>query len=337
VSRSAQVPVLEAGTAVWSSARWREQAVAWMDERLAAAGAARVGEVEQPRVRAWSTLLTAPTTIGRVWLKASREATAFEASLYRILARVSPESVLAPLATDEARGWVLLPDGGPTLALAALDPAAALETILPHYARLQLAAAPHVGELIAAGVEDMRPEAMPPRFGEAVEMARAFVSVRGRPGDAEALERVVALREPFRGWCERLAASPVPHSIDHNDLHERNILVEPAGETLRPRFFDWGDAVVAHPFASMLVTLDSLRQRLRRDDHRVARVRDAYLEVFSDVAPHAELVATLALACRVAKVARALTFARAVAGLGDDGNPALIRGPFEALRSLVDG
>jgi hypothetical protein len=43
-----------------------------------------------------------------------------------------------------------------------------------------------------------------------------------------------------------------------------------------------------------------------------ARARDAYLEVFADLAPHQELVETLALACRVAKIARALTWERAL-------------------------
>ena len=42
------------------------------------------------------------------------------------------------------------------------------------------------------------------------------------------------------------------------------------------------------------------------------RARDAYLGEFRDLGPHAELVATLELACRVAKVARALTWERAL-------------------------
>ncbi|MET0578739.1 MAG: hypothetical protein ABW122_08775, partial [Ilumatobacteraceae bacterium] len=43
------------GVAVWESDTWRVTALAWMDDRLAAAGIARLGDVEQPRVRPWAS------------------------------------------------------------------------------------------------------------------------------------------------------------------------------------------------------------------------------------------------------------------------------------------
>jgi hypothetical protein len=112
-------------------------------------------------------------------------------------------------------------------------------------------------------------------------------------------------------WCERLAASPLPASLDHNDLHPWNIL---AGG----RYYDWGDSVVAHPLAAMLVPLGFVQQSLGagRD---FAGARDAYLDVFADLAPHSELVETLALACRVAKIARALTWERALRAAREQG------------------
>ena len=66
-------------------------------------------------------------------------------------------------------------------------------------------------------------------------------------------------------------------------------------------------------------------------------IRDAYLKIFSDLAPHAELVATLELACRVGKVARALTWARAVAQSDpDELDDHYARAPVACLRSLLD-
>src|SRR5215208_868062 len=115
---------------LWSSPAWREQAVGWIDRRLAEAGLARTGAVEQPRVRPWATVLRAHTTGGDVWMKAAGAATAFEAGLYELLAREAPEDVLTPLAVDAPRGWMLLPDGGPTVEEL---PAAALA----QYGRLQ--------------------------------------------------------------------------------------------------------------------------------------------------------------------------------------------------------
>jgi aminoglycoside phosphotransferase (APT) family kinase protein len=94
-------------------------------------------------------------------------------------------------------------------------------------------------------------------------------------------------------------------SIDHNDLHTGNVFLDEHGGV---RFYDWGDAVVAHPFASLLVAVSVLRMHLDvgPDDPAVTRSRDAYLEVWSDLAPRAELVAELAVACWVGKIARVL-------------------------------
>ena len=74
-------------TAAWSSASWLAEATAWLDERLAAAGLERTGAVEQPRLRPWATVLSAPTSGGTVWLKACGEAVEHEPPLYALLAR----------------------------------------------------------------------------------------------------------------------------------------------------------------------------------------------------------------------------------------------------------
>jgi hypothetical protein len=67
------------------------------------------------------------------------------------------------------------------------------------------------------------------------------------------------------------------------------------------------------------------------------RLRDGYLEVFSDLGPHRELVVTLELACRVGKVARALTWQRAIGALGwDEVDDDWARGPIESMDSLLD-
>ena len=195
-------------------------------------GLARTGAVEQPRVRPWATVLRIPTSAGAVWLKATGPEVAFEVRLYELLVRVAPERVLTPLATDAARGWLLLPDGGPSLADRGIDIAAAL----PVYARLQLDLAPHVEELLALGVADMRPAAMPARFDEAL----AAIG-----GD----DRLAALRPAVAEWCERLAASPVPASIDHNDLHG-----------------------VQHPGRRALLRLGRCRRRAPVREHARARV-----------------------------------------------------------------
>ena len=139
----------------------------------------------------------------------------------------------------------------------------------------------------------------------------------------------------MRGWCERLAASPLPPSLDHNDLHDRNVLV---GEDGGLRYYDWGDSVVAHPFAAMLVPLDLVR-RAARARAGFVRARDAYLDVFADRGPRTELAETLTLACRVATIARALTWHRALQAAreqGEEVDPAWAGAPLATLATLLE-
>jgi Phosphotransferase enzyme family len=331
----------ETGIELWRSQLWLKTATSWLDEQLAGAGIRRTGAVEQPHLRPWATVLKAPTTAGTVWLKANGPGTAFEAGLYELLARVAPARVLVPIAVDVTRGWVAMPDGGPPLAdrVAGADLACALAAILPRYGELQRDFAPEAERALALGVADMRAERMPGRFEEALDVVGGYLRRYGDTADNEALRRVAAIGERYRSWCARLAAAPGPPSLDHNDLHTWNMLVTNPGRPDEVRFYDWGDAVVAHPFATMLVALGWAQRQLKVDLYaaELVRIRDAYLEPFSDLASRDELVEALELACRVGKVARALTWARAVTQSDpDELDNHYAAAPLQCLRSLLD-
>jgi hypothetical protein len=95
---------------------------------------------------------------------------------------------------------------------------------------------------------------------------------------------------------------------------------------------------VAHPFSSMLVGLGYLHTQvgIPIESPELTRLRDAYLDGFRDLAPHRELVETLEVACRVGKVARSLTWERALRAQGDDAPPDFAAAPMETLASLLD-
>ena len=269
-------------------------------------------------------------------VKAAGPGTAFEVALYELLARTVSDHVLRPIAADPRRGWIVLPDGGPVLATRAAgdDLVDGLVAAIVRYGRLQRELEPHVDELLALGVSDMRPAAMPARFAEALEAAAIGADAAGRA----TLREVAALEQSVVARCERLAASPGQPSLDHNDLHPWNILDDGAGGV---RYYDWGDSVVAHPFAAMLVPLGFVQRGLDAglDDPRFLRARDAYLDVFGDLAPRAELAETLALACHVAKIARALTWHRALQAAREQGEEVdrdWATAPLETLATLLD-
>lgn len=298
-------------------------AVAWMEAELAAAGIEPTGPLEITRARPWASVGRVPTSRGLLWLKVAAPATAFEAAIYVQLAEVAPEHVLAPVALAPAHGWLLLPDGGPPLGQELEGDAlvAALARALAAYGELQRAVAPRVDALLAAGVHDMRPHVLPARFDA------ALAAIADAP--AQLAQRLRALRPQVRDWCAQLAAAPGAATLDHNDLHPGNML--DGGR----RFYDWGDAVIAHPFACLLMPLGFVSGELGRDP---TPVLDAYLDGFADLAPRAELVATARLAIHVAKVARAHTWERALraAPPGDVDRERFRDAPAEALAALFD-
>jgi hypothetical protein len=307
----------DAGTAVWGSDAWREQALAWFDARLGEHGIQRSGVAEQPHLRPWATALRAPTSRGVFWMKAAAPGTAFEIRLYPVLSRLVPEYVLEPLAIDD--GFV-----------------EAFARALSAYARLQRALAPTADELVRLGASDMRAAMMPQRFDEAAREVAARLAQGASAEDHATHERVLAQRDMFGEWCRELAQSPILPSLDHNDLHPWNIFWDAEGQ--RSRFYDWGDSVVAHPFASLLVALGFVRYRLKvpTDDARVERVRNAYLAEFAGLASHAELVRSAELACHVAKIARVLTWTRALAAMGSGDGGDLARAPLRWFGMLLD-
>ena len=274
----------------WHDPVWRRTAHDWITSRLAALGSPVTGAIEEVRVRPWSVTHRAPTAAGPRWFKANTMGCAYEAGLAGALAGWAPGAVLEPLAVDPARGWLLTADHGRTLreTLGDGERLGAWVAMLQAYAVLQRTVAPHGPDMIALGVPDLRPAAMPAQLASLLADPRVAADL----GDRRA-------RVPFDDWCAELAADGLPASVQHDDLHDDNVFAD-------GRFFDWGDASVGHPFGSLLVTLRSFggspAERIR--------LRDAYLEVWGDLAGPAELLRSAELACRVGPVSRALAWQR---------------------------
>jgi len=249
------------------------------------------GAIETVRERPWATVLRVPLKVGVVWFKASGAMQAFEPRLTADLYRRWPDRVVEVLAHDAGLGWLLLADAGSPVGAFGNPPEAWL-AMLPLYAELQLAEAGHVEEHIAGGVPDLRPEVLPDRFEE---LMRSQL-----PLDPEETLALARFAERFTQLCGELAASQVPATIQHDDLHHANLYARDD----RLRVLDWGDASIAHPFASLVVTFRFLEQRtgLAPGDPWFTRLRDAYLEPWGG----AGLQADFELALRVGGFARAI-------------------------------
>ena len=222
-----------------------------------------------------------------------------------------PDQVLTPLALDVERGLLLTADQGPTLrevqrpcdtttepvaGAAPRGPAELVETwvrVLVGWATLQRSLLEHQDRLVAAGLV-----AVPPRVSVELAATRADL-LHGLPDDdprrLDAAGRAVveAALPQLARWAEQVAALGLPLALNHNDLHDNNVFDTPPGFPLR--FFDFGDALLTDPLSALRVPVNVLRHLLGcgPGDRRLWRVVDAFCEVWSDLAPAADLRASV--------------------------------------------
>ena len=304
----------------WKDPAWFIAFTGWATDELATLGFEVTGAPEQTHVRPWSTVVRIPTDRGPFWAKAMRPSTSHEARLLPAMGGWGVEAVIAPLAVEEVHSWMLLEDGGPTLRETRPGGTgdhdlAAWEGILATYAQLQRGVEARNEEMLRLGVPDGRPAALRSTLEALVGEDRwwSLVGPDDRAATDRARERLLAAGDQVATVADELAGFGIAATIQHDDLHGGNVFSGPAGI----RFFDWGDAVVAHPFGSMLATLDSIAHRLGTapDDPRLDRLRDAYLAAWTDVLPRAALREALPLAIQLGHIGKAAAWARALDGL----------------------
>ncbi|MET8982887.1 aminoglycoside phosphotransferase family protein [Streptomyces sp. NPDC004539] len=275
------------GVTPWDDPEWRAEVLEWV--RGVLGDDAVQGDV---RLRPWSVLIR----FGGVWFKANPRGSRFEAGLGEGLARWVPGRVLTPVRVWAERGWALWPHGGTVMRDADGTPPnlPAWEGMLRQYAALQREVTPHVPEIEHLGVPSARPSDIPALFDRLTDENPTL--------DSTARAGLLANRPRLKDWCDELSESPVPTTLDHSDLQDSQVLSHPPYHQFT--FFDWGDATIAHPFASLLVPL---RVATRHHGSRAAtRLRDAYLTPWTDTGlPTPALHRTTTLACRLAAVARA--------------------------------
>jgi len=313
---------------LWEQADWLDEAVGWVEAELARLGRRATGEVQQPHVRPWSTVLRIPTAEGEVWFKACMPALAHEAAVVGLLSRRRPDCLPELLAADVARGWMLQADGGPRLRelLEETQDHGRWTEIMPRYAQLQIDAAEIVQELRHVGAPDRGLAALPAAFEELL--------VRQRDLEPSAVAQLRERASRIRELCRELGALRLPETIQHDDLHSGNVFVRDG----RYLFIDWGDACVSHPFLTLHVTMRVLAYELglAAGARELDRFRDAYLEPWTAFRPATDLVSALPAADLLGALCRALNWQ-----LVAEASPPADRGEYDEavadrLRLLAD-
>jgi Phosphotransferase enzyme family len=320
------------GVPPWGDPRWMADAQAWIDAQCARTRLVLAGPL-LARGRPYSVVARVPISGGAIWFKASPPASSYEPVLLAALAQWAPGRFTAPLAIEPDRAWTLTRDGGPTLRehLARYPGTDAWHAPLRDYARLQLSLIPHAGDLLAMGLADLRPASVPGQLdallGDTAVEQTADSPGGMAPGQHAALR---ALVPRVRDWCAELAGLGIPASLDHGDFHSNNILAASGTP------FDWGDAAVAHPFASLLITLRTAAAQagLPPRAPELAALTGAYLQPWLDVGYSRSVIdRALILALRIAPLARALAWGRVFPSFLGHAEPA--RNAARALAALL--
>ncbi|MGJ9413878.1 phosphotransferase [Aeromicrobium sp. CF4.19] len=226
----------DAFSEVVTSPAWLEQARSWIHARCEDADRRVAGPIEQRRVRPWSTQLVAPTDRGLVWFKANNPSMSFEAGLHRLMAaELRPGDVPAPLAVDAERGWVLTSDRGVTLGDDHTPTTDDWCDVVRTVAGLQRGLVDHERAVLATGLPDCSPLTVPARLEQMVDRLAGLPAHHPARLSAAEVRALDDRRDDVVDAAQRLAASPLPTTLQHGDVHPWNAFTD-------GRLLDFGDA-----------------------------------------------------------------------------------------------
>jgi phosphotransferase family enzyme len=291
----------------WQHPDWQAEAKAWIRSALGKNNLQLIGEIEQPHIRQWSTVMTVPTNDGMFFFKASSALLNSETVLTDYLARFRPEIFPELLGIDLKRHWMLMRDAGtPLRHFIRTEKSIALwKDVLPLYVNLQKEMADHITHLLALGVMDRRIAKLPALFEHLIVDQSALLVDQEESLTSEEYARLKDFGPEFRQMCEELASFGIPETIHHDDFHDGNIFVREG----RITFTDWGESAVTHPFFTLVVMMRGVDNSIGVDySPEAEQVRDMYLEQWTSYAPLEELKSIAKLSQRIGYVNRALTW-----------------------------
>ena len=305
---------------IWQDPDWHKQVTAWIQAETERQDIHITGEIEQPHIYAWSTVLHIPTNQGKLFFKATAPETIYEAALTQLLTRLYPDCMPEFVAVDAGRGWMLMRDGGEQLR-ASIRPAkdiAPWKPVIARYAQVQIGLADHITELLSLRLPDHRLSVLPALFTELLADEESLMIDQEKGLTSSEWQQMKDKTSRFEEICAELAAYGIPESLNHGDFHDGNVLVKDG----RITFFDWGDASVTHPFTSLRTFFVSIEMALDLEDYsftpEMAELLDLYLEPFQKFASKDELLRAYEVSKPVASIVKALAWHTTISRMSAD-------------------
>ena len=301
----------------WHDIDWLKDATDWIYDEANQQSIYITGEVEQPHIYPWSTILRVPTDQGTLFFKATAQETVYEAALTQALVSWYPNCMPELIAVDAVRGWMLMRDGGEQLR-ASIRPTrdiAPWKPVISRYAEVQIGLAEHVTQLLSLGLPDHRLRVLPSLFTELLSDEKSLMLDQEHGLTSAEWQNLNNKISRLEQICKDLADFGIPESINHGDFHDGNVLLKDG----RITFFDWGDADVTHPFVSLRTFFVSIEIALNLDDYaftpEMAELLDLYLQPWQKFASKKDLLKAYQLSKPVASIVKALAWHQTISRL----------------------
>lgn len=305
----------------WSRFGWMEQARAWIDARLRESSRAPTGRMTLARLWSISAMLRIPTDSGDAWFKAVYPHFGHEPAVTGLLAESVAGLVPDVLATDAARGWLLLAGAGEPLSR--VEGADHLTVAaIAQLAAAQEATRERLADFAALGCPHRPLAALPDSLASAMA---DFERLGGAPVAADRVARAVEWVAAESARIERLGFDEV---LVHGDFHPGNVLTA----ARRTRIIDWSDAAISHPIVEIAPWFGEVVPELR------PRGWKAWLRALARFGPVGALVEAQRTAYAVSSAYQVVSYAAILRGVEPANRHQLsdgLNGYWDGLNQIV--
>ena len=269
------------------------------------------------RLMPWSSVYRIDTSVGTIYLKQMAPPFAIEARLLLHLGSLFPNTVPEIVGHNEDLRCFLMFDAGIPLRdrLRANYQIQLPIKALTIYATIQQGAIAAIDSLLAFGVPDWGLETLPSLYEELLNK-QTFLKEDGLTDSL--LQRLVELRPIVAGLCNQLLQYGISETVEHGDFHDNNFLVNEHDKLV---INDWGDAVITHPFFSLISFLKSAARNHHITDKSklYQNLRDAYLTTWRVFESESRLLEAFELAEKLNPIKFSLSFYRVAQCPGMEG------------------
>lgn len=287
--------------------RRHQPAIEWAQSYLLTHGYDLQGAPQMIRAMPWSVVTHFSTSKGSVYLKEMAPLFSLEPTLIKTLTQWDSESVPKIISINNDLSCFLMEDAGTPLSQYLKEDVNIdiLAKALAMCANSQRKAVDHVDALIALGVPDWRLANLPDLYRQLLK-EEIILKADGVTGDE--IKALHNLYPRLVFLCEGLSKHNIQETLEHTDFHGNNIFIKNDQLIIG----DWGDAVISHPFYSLVSYLNSATRYhgLREGGGTYTYLQNIYLDKWGDVEAKEHLLEAFALSKKLKPVQIALSFIR---------------------------